>query len=165
MIVFLLNLSQTCVFASPQIVAEKKAGDFHYNIKADGETLTWSIGDGKKQSELKEDKNNQRELDQFREAVNEISVQKFSLIIYILYLLFIGMIGYILYKKVAKKKRELMGIVALFGIYAVYKCYMAYEFFVQSSVGCQILFCSSYIKQKRVQPEVKPGLYSFCLGI
>lgn len=109
MIVFLLNLSQTCVFASPQIVAEKKAGDFHYNIKADGETLTWSIGDGKKQSELKEDKNNQRELDQFREAVNEMSVQKFSLIIYILYLLFIGMIGYILYKKVAKKKEGTHG--------------------------------------------------------
>ncbi|MBH0174482.1 hypothetical protein IHV09_12990 [Fictibacillus sp. 23RED33] len=142
MILFLLNLSQTCVFASPQIVAEKKAGDFHYNIKADGETLTWSIGDGKKQSELKEDKNNQRELDQFREAVNEMSVQKFSLIIYILYLIFIGMIGYIFYKKVAERKRELMGIVALFGIYAVYKCYMAYEFFVQAQWDAKYYFAA-----------------------
>ncbi|MQR95690.1 hypothetical protein [Fictibacillus phosphorivorans] len=132
MTVFLFNLLQTYVFASSQIVAEKKAGGFHYRIIADGEILTWSIGDGKKQSELQEGKKNQRELDQFREAVNEMSVQKFSLIIYILYLTFIGIMGYILYKKVAKKREELMAIVTLFAMYAIYKSYMAYEFFVEA---------------------------------
>ncbi|MBH0168500.1 MAG: hypothetical protein ACQET8_11290 [Bacillota bacterium] len=132
MTVFLFNLSQTYVFASSQTVAEKKAGGFHYSIIADGEILTWSIGDGKKQSEIQEGKKNQRGLDQFREAVNEMSVQKFSLIIYILYLIFIGIIGYTLYKRVAKKREELMAIVALFAMYAIYKCYRAYELFVEA---------------------------------
>ncbi len=132
MIVFLFNLSQTCVFASSKVVAENKAGGFYYNIKADGGTLTWSIGDGKKQSELQEDKKNQRELDQFRNAVNEMNVQKISLMIYSLYFLIIGIVGFILYKKVWKKRKELLTIVAMFAVYAVYKCYMAYEFFVEA---------------------------------
>lgn len=140
MTVLLFNLLQTYVFASSQTVAEKKAGSFHYSIIADGEFLTWSIGDGKKQSEIQEGKKNQRELDRFREAVNEMSVQKFSLIIYILYLILIGIIGYILYKKCAKKREELMAIVALFAIYAIYKCYRAYEFFVAAQWDAKYYF-------------------------
>jgi hypothetical protein len=112
--------------SNSKIISEEKAGGFHYTITAENRTLTWEIGDKKSESVIEENKGNERELESFQTAVQDIKTQQIELIIYLVYLVFIIIITRFAYKKVRENKNSMIGIGVLFANYAIFKSFVAF---------------------------------------
>jgi hypothetical protein len=95
-------------------------------ITAENRTFTWEIGYKKSESVIEENKGNERELESFRTAVQDIKTQQIELIIYFVYLVIIIIITRFAYKKVKENKNSIIGIGVLFANYAFYKSFVAF---------------------------------------
>ncbi len=111
-----------------KVISDEKAGGYHYSITAKNRTLTWEIGDKKSESVIEENKDNERELESFRTAVQEIKNQQIELIIYVIYLVIIIIFTQLTYKKVKENKKNIIGIGLLFANYAIYKSFVAFMY-------------------------------------
>jgi hypothetical protein len=109
-----------------KLISDEKAGGFHYMITAENRTFTWEIGDKKSESVIEENKGNERELESFRTAVQDIKTQQIELIIYFVYLVIIIIITRFAYKKVKENKNSIIVIGVLFANYAIYKSFVAF---------------------------------------
>jgi hypothetical protein len=112
--------------SNTKIISEEKAGGFHYSITAKNHAFTWEVGDKKSESVIEENKDNERELESFRTAVQDIKNRQIELIIYVIYLVIIIIFTRLTYKKVKENKKSIIGIGLLFANYAIYKSFVAF---------------------------------------
>lgn len=111
--------------SNSKVISEEQAGVFHYTITAENRNLTWKIGDKKSHSVIEENKDNVRNLESFRTAVDDIDSQRIELIIYVAYLIIIIVAVGIVYKKNNVNKKSILAIGILFANYAIYKSFVA----------------------------------------
>ncbi|MGE7875553.1 hypothetical protein [Bacillus paramycoides] len=91
-------------FANGEIITKKEVRNYYYIVDKENNNYTWKIGYKSSNSIIKENKENELNLEDFRNAVNKLSQQNFELyvsIAYLVILLLILLISFI------KKKNDI----------------------------------------------------------
>ncbi len=109
------------VFASlPFVIGEEKAGGYQYTVVKEQNTFTWEIGFQDNLYTIEENKDNTKELEHFRIAVEDINMYIFKIIISASYFLIVLLISLILYKKNKLLLKSSGAIIVIFSGIALY---------------------------------------------
>lgn len=109
------------VFASsPFVIGEEKAGGYQYTVIKEQNTFTWKIGYQYNLYTIEENKDNTKELELYRIAVEDINMYIFKLIISASYIFIVLLLSFILYKKNKQLLKSSGAIIVIFSGIALY---------------------------------------------
>lgn len=94
------------IASGEEIIGQKKAGGYFYVVKKETSSFVWEIGYRNSHSVIKEDKNNELDLEKFHKIVNAINRQRFKLLLSVLYLSILLSVLLFVFKKKTKESKK-----------------------------------------------------------
>ncbi|WP_391557061.1 hypothetical protein [Robertmurraya sp.] len=118
-----------------EIIGQEKAGGYFYVVKKEISSFEWEIGYRNSHSIIKEDKNNKLDLEKFHKIVNEISRQRFKLLLSVLYLsILLSALLFVFKKKTKESKKG--GVIFISGLLTI-TTYIILKTSIELYISCQ----------------------------
>lgn len=115
-----IMIAPTVIASSAFVIAEEKARGYQYTVLKEQDMNTWEIGFRDNLSIINETRDNAKELNAFRNVVNEVDLNQSYLVVSCAYLLFIAILTLVLffkYKQVLKRSIIVVVVFSGIGVY------------------------------------------------